>query len=284
MQVKRWNIVMVPEMSLEAGAPFHSGFHEGGRGRRISTRPQSVVLDTLNSCRFHAPLSRTLVVCPDGSHQRADKRPTNWPETTMAKQVGSGFAVFRACESILAKAGNAIICLCPVARYVSDPMRLLAHIRRASIRVHQDPEEVVAISVQPHTPECSGGWLSPGDVGAFLSAATVRWPDSHADALMLLRSGFTWNSGFMIFRAKRMLSLFQDRRKQHPAVRSRDYWASFDFYRDLVSDLEGVVTQIRARDVMVMPPPMPRAQTNQEARPDRFGPPQSTAFSTGHSL
>ena len=187
---------------------------------------QSLIEETLERVRYHAPPERTVVdVCRKHTPWRELWEETSHVRTSIQpKNADTGPAVLSTTMMIERESPRASIALFPSDHYVGDPLRFMGAVREASNWVDSNPDYIVALGVEASYPETEYGWLLPENTSTnpALQPQPARFVEkpSHDEAVHLLAQGALWNTSVLVYRSDLLLRLME--------VFARDWWRALD--------------------------------------------------------
>ncbi len=124
---------------------------------------------------------------------------------------GTGPGILWPARWIATRDPDATVAVFPSDHFVHQERAFLAYVARAARIVHERPDLVVLLGMDPDSPESGYGWIEPGEpVWGAPGCAHVRgfWEKPPADlAGRFLRAGFLWNSLIVVARARALGAL-----------------------------------------------------------------------------
>jgi mannose-1-phosphate guanylyltransferase len=136
------------------------------------------------------------------------------PGTVVEQPDGRGtapailYALLR--QSVVAPA-RAVVIL-PSDHFVDDDGAFMARVHMAIETVHDRPDAIVLLGVEPDRPETEYGWIEPGELILASASPTYRvrrfWEKPpRAAATRLMRAGALWNSFVMVAEPRALRAL-----------------------------------------------------------------------------
>jgi mannose-1-phosphate guanylyltransferase len=207
----------------------------GGDGRRMQSfirahfgrdRPkqyctffgtQSLVRQTLRRAEHLVPPERLLTVVtrphlPYAQAELADRPPGTVIVQPSNRDTGPG--VLLPVLHVQQRDPEAIVALLPSDHYVLGEQRFMALVAAAAAFVSREPGRLVLLGAAPTQPEIDYGWIEVGDElgqaqGERLYQVLRFWEKpSLAQAQVLWRQGYVWNTMVVVGRAGLLRTLF----------------------------------------------------------------------------
>jgi mannose-1-phosphate guanylyltransferase len=177
------------------------------------TGRRTLLGQTLDRIAPLIPVERTLVVA-NRAHVEYLRRDLPDPVPhRLLQTVNRGTApaiLWPACR-VGRRDPHAVLAVFPSDHFVRPDHALMAHVARAIRVVHERPEWVVLLGVDPDGPDEEYGWIEPGEpLSGAGGCVRVRrfWEKPTAEQAGLFhRAGFVWNTFVIVARADTLTAL-----------------------------------------------------------------------------